>query len=85
MIDLKGLRRAVEEIAKEKKLPVEKVMEVIESSIAAAYKREYREKGEIIKAEWNEILMCKNFTICLVGYISACFAKKYRRLLQIIK
>src|SRR3989338_563318 len=53
MIDLKGLRRAIEELAEEKKLPADKVLEVIESSIAAAYKREYRQRGEIIKAKFD--------------------------------
>ncbi len=53
MIDLKGLRRAVEELAEEKKLPVDKIMEVIESSLAAAYKREYRKKTEVVKCKFD--------------------------------
>lgn len=50
-MDLKNLKRAVDQIAQEKNIEPEAVLEAIESSIAAAYRREYGKKGEIIKAK----------------------------------
>ena len=38
-------------MADEKGLPAEKVLDAIESSIAAAYKKEYGERGEVIRAK----------------------------------
>ncbi len=54
MIDLKSLKRAIEQIAEEKGIEAEKIFEVIESSIAAAYKKEYEKKSEIIKAKFDQ-------------------------------
>ena len=53
MIDLKNLRRAVEQIAEEKGIEPEKIIEAIETSIAAAYKKDYEKKGELIKAKFD--------------------------------
>jgi N utilization substance protein A len=53
MIDLKNLSRAVAAVAEEKGIDPAQVMEAIESSIAAAYKKEYEKRGEIIKAKLN--------------------------------
>lgn len=53
MMDLKTLSRVVEQIADEKKIPKESVLEAVESSIAAAYKKEYGKRGDIIKAKLN--------------------------------
>ena len=53
MIDLKTLLRVVEQIADEKKISKESVLEAVESSIAAAYKKEYGKRGDIIKAKFN--------------------------------
>jgi len=53
MMDLKNLRRAIEQISQEKGIPAEKILEAIESSIAAAYKKEYEKKGEMIKAKFD--------------------------------
>ncbi len=49
MLNIKELTKALKQVADEKGLEPEKVMEVIESSIAAAYKREYGQRGEVIK------------------------------------
>lgn len=49
-MDLKNLKRAIEQIAEEKGIEAESVKEAIESAIAAAYRKEYGGKGEIIKA-----------------------------------
>lgn len=53
MFDLKNLARAIEQIAQEKNIEKEKILEAIESSVAVAYKKEYEKKGEIIKAKIN--------------------------------
>jgi len=51
MLNLKDLSKAIKQVAEEKALDPKKVLEVVESAIAAAYKREYGERGEIIKAK----------------------------------
>ncbi len=53
MIDLKNLNRLVEQIADEKGIDKEKVLGVVESAIAAAYKKEYGKRGEVIKAKMD--------------------------------
>ncbi len=51
MFNLKDLSKAIKQVAEEKALDPQKVMEVVESAIAAAYKREYGKRGEIVKAK----------------------------------
>lgn len=53
MIDLKMLKKGLEELTEEKRLPMEKVQNAIERSFAAAYQKEYGEKGQIIKCSLN--------------------------------
>ena len=50
-IDLKSFASAVAQIAEEKGVSPEKVLESIEAAIAAAYKKDYGEKGQVIKAK----------------------------------
>ncbi|MBI4085794.1 MAG: transcription termination/antitermination protein NusA [Candidatus Liptonbacteria bacterium] len=50
MFNLKDLAKAIKQVAEEKGLEPEKVLEAIESAIATAYKREYGKRGEIVKA-----------------------------------
>ena len=52
-MDLKNFASAISQIAEEKGILREKVFEVIETAIAAAYKKDYGEKGQIIKAKLN--------------------------------
>lgn len=52
-MDLKALSSAVEQIAAEKGIAPEKVLGAIEAAIAAAYKREYRKRAEVIKAKFD--------------------------------
>ncbi len=54
MLNIKELSKALKQVAEEKGLEPEKVLEVIEASIAAAYKREYGQRGEVIKAKLDE-------------------------------
>ncbi len=48
MLDLKSLNWAIKQIAEEKGLEEGQILEGVESAIAAAYKKEYGKKGEII-------------------------------------
>jgi N utilization substance protein A len=50
-MDLKNFTSAISQIAEEKGISKEKVIETIESAIAAAYKKDYAERGQIIKAK----------------------------------
>ena len=50
-MDLKIFTSAIAQIAEEKGISQEKVIETIESAIAAAYKKDYGKKGQIIKAK----------------------------------
>lgn len=52
-MDTKQFISALNQIADEKGIPKEKVIETIEMAIAAAYKKDYGEKGQIVKAELN--------------------------------
>ncbi len=51
MINIKDLGKALKQVAEEKGLEPEKVLEAIESSVAAAYKKEYAERGAIVKCK----------------------------------
>ena len=54
MLDAKQFISAIKQIAEEKGIPEDKVVETIEAAIAAAYKKDYGEKGQIIKAKLKE-------------------------------
>ncbi len=51
MLDLKSLNYAIKQISEEKALPEDQILSAVESAIAAAYKKEYCNKGEIIHAK----------------------------------
>lgn len=52
-MDLKQFASAINQISEEKGIPAEKILETIEMALAAAYKKEYGEKGQIIRAKFN--------------------------------
>lgn len=52
-MDLKTLASAIDQIAAEKGIKSEKVLEAIEASVAAAYKKEYRKRSEFVRAKLN--------------------------------
>ena len=52
-MDIKNFLLAVENIAEEKGLSQEKVLELIEQAVAAAYKKEYGTRGQIVKASMD--------------------------------
>ena len=54
MLDIKELSKAVRQVAEEKGLEPDKIFDVIESSIAAAYKKEYGQRGEVVKCKLDE-------------------------------
>jgi N utilization substance protein A len=54
MLNVKDLSKAIKQVAEEKGLEPEKVLDAIESSIAAAYKKEYGTRGEIVKAKLDQ-------------------------------
>lgn len=51
MIEIRDFTSAVSQISEEKGISPEKVLETIEQAIAAAYKKDYGKKGQIIKAK----------------------------------
>ena len=51
MWNLKEISEAVEVLAARRGLSKEKVIEILESALAAAYKKEYRKKTEIVRAK----------------------------------
>ncbi len=53
MFDMKEFASAMKQISEEKGISAESVFETIEAAIGAAYKREYGEKGQIIKANMD--------------------------------
>ncbi len=52
-MDLKVFRSALEQLEAERGIPKQKIIETIELALAAAYKRDYGKKGQIIKTEFN--------------------------------
>src|SRR3990167_9536393 len=50
-MDLKSFTQAIEQIADEKGIAKERVFETIELALAAAYKRDYGERGQIVRAK----------------------------------
>jgi transcription termination/antitermination protein NusA len=50
MLDLKTMKSALEQLEVERKIPREKIIDAIEQALAAAYKKDYGKKGQIIRA-----------------------------------
>lgn len=51
MLDLKALNAALISLEEEKKIPREKIIDAIEQSLAAAYKKDYGKKGQIVRVK----------------------------------
>ena len=49
-MDLKSFTQAIQQIADEKGIAKERILETIEMALAAAYKRDYGKRGQIIRA-----------------------------------
>jgi N utilization substance protein A len=52
-MDLKSLQSALEQLEEEKGVSKEKIIETIQDALAAAYKKDYGKKGQIIRASFN--------------------------------
>lgn len=53
-MDQKQFALAINQICEEKGIPKDKAMEIVEAAIAAAYKKDYGEKGQVIEAHFDE-------------------------------
>lgn len=53
MLDLKTFKSALEQLEEERKIPQAKILEAIEQAMAAAYKKDYGKKGQIIRAKFD--------------------------------
>lgn len=56
-MNIRELQSAIEQIAEEKALPKEKIIETVALALAAAYKKEYGRRGQKIVAELDESSM----------------------------
>ncbi|MDA1334395.1 MAG: transcription termination factor NusA [bacterium] len=52
-MDLKIVNATLDELAEDKGISKERVIETIEMALAAAYKRDYGERGQIVRAEFD--------------------------------
>src|SRR3989338_8001637 len=53
MLDLKTFKSALEQLEEERRIPKEKILDAIEAAMAAAYKKDYGKKGQIIRAKFD--------------------------------
>ena len=53
-MDLKSFTQAIQQIADEKGISKEKIFETIEMALAAAYKRDYGKRGQIVRATLDQ-------------------------------
>jgi N utilization substance protein A len=51
MLDLKTMKSALDQLEQERKIPRDKIIDAIEQALAAAYKKDYGKKGQIIRAK----------------------------------
>jgi N utilization substance protein A len=50
MLDIKALKSAIEQLETERRIARDKLIDAIEQSLAAAYKKEYGRKGQVVRA-----------------------------------
>ncbi|HEU0085651.1 MAG TPA: transcription termination factor NusA [Candidatus Paceibacterota bacterium] len=53
MLDIKTFKSALEQLEAERKIPKEKILEAIEQAMAAAYKKDYGKRGQIIRSRFD--------------------------------
>ena len=53
MLDIKTFKSALEQLEEERKIPKEKILDAIEAAMAAAYKKDYGKKGQIIRSKFD--------------------------------
>lgn len=54
-IDIKSFHRALAQIAQDRGIAPERIIETLEAAIASAYKKDYGKKGQKIKAKFNTV------------------------------
>src|SRR3989304_2382848 len=52
-MDLKTIKSALEQLEEERKIPRGELVDVIEQALAAAYKKEYGKKGQIVRTRFD--------------------------------
>lgn len=62
LFDLKILKSTIEQIEQEKKISAETLWDAIEQSLAAAYKKDYGKKGQVIRAKLDQDTGTVTFT-----------------------
>ncbi len=67
MLDTKQFISAIQQIAEEKGIPEDKIVETIEAAVSAAYKKDYGEKGQVIRANLDRTT--GEFTIWQVKFV----------------
>jgi transcription termination/antitermination protein NusA len=53
MLDIKALKMAIEQLESERRIAREKLIDAIEQAFAAAYKKEYGKKGQVIRSSMD--------------------------------
>lgn len=53
MLDIKSMHTALQALEEERKIPADKIIEAIEQALAAAYKKDFGKKGQIIRCSLN--------------------------------
>ena len=53
MMDLKVLNSALHQLEEERGIPKDKIVDAIEQALAAAYKKDYGKKGQIVRAHFD--------------------------------
>lgn len=53
LFNMKALRATLEQIEREKKIPREAIIDAIEQSLAAAYKKDYGQRGQVIRCRFD--------------------------------
>lgn len=62
LFDLKILKATIDQIEEEKKIPAATLWDAIEQSLAAAYKKDYGKKGQVIRAQLDQDTGTVTFT-----------------------
>lgn len=62
MIDLKTFNSALDQLEEERGIPKEKILEAIEQALAAAYKKDYGKKGQIVRGRFDPNTGAAEFT-----------------------
>ncbi len=53
MLDLKVMNSALDQLEEDRGIPRKKIIEAIETALAAAYKKDYGKKGQIVRASFD--------------------------------